>query len=142
MRAAKVVCSIAAWVLLLAASAANVSGARRTWLLQDEEDLFLRGCRGDRKCAVAKHAKLLDFRREHPDVYRNLTSGDINGMIRMGAVLLNGVTCSGHVVFLCGIGSSIGTGACSSFCRLLSSQSFKAAATVPVPPSARHYVQM
>ena len=100
MAAARVVGLIAAGMLLLAASAAHARGAHRDWLLQDEEDLFLRGCRGDRKCAVAKHAKLLDFRRDHPDVYRNLTSGDINGMIRMGAVLLHGVTCSGHVVFL------------------------------------------
>ena len=60
---------IAAGVLLLVAGAANASGTSREWLFQDEEDLFLRGCRLDRKCAVARHAKLLDFRRDHPEVY-------------------------------------------------------------------------
>ncbi len=75
-------------------------GKRHERLMAEEEALFLRGCGGDSKCAVAKHARLLDFRRDHPDVYSNLTSGAIDGMIRGGAVLLNGATCSGNVVFL------------------------------------------
>jgi hypothetical protein len=89
---------LAAAAVLLALGAA--CGKRHGWLVAEEEALFLRGCGGDSKCAVAKHAKLLDFRRDHPDVYRNLTSGAIDGMIRGGAVLLNGATCSGNVVFL------------------------------------------
>ena len=73
---------------------------RRASLLHEEENLFMRGCQDDRSCAGAKHAKLLAYREQHPDVYRNLTSGGINDMIRTGAVLLNGETCSGHVVFV------------------------------------------
>jgi hypothetical protein len=73
---------------------------RRASLLLEEERLFLRGCAGDRECAAAKHAKLQAYRQSHPDVYRNLTSGAVDGMIRNGAVLLNGETCSGHTVFL------------------------------------------
>ena len=63
---------IAAGVLLLVAGAASASEPSREWVFQDEEDLFLRGCRLDRKCAVARHAKLLDFRRDHPEVYRSV----------------------------------------------------------------------
>jgi hypothetical protein len=73
---------------------------RRASLLLEEERLFLRGCAGDRECAAAKHAKLQAYRESRPDVYRNLTSGAVDGMIRNGAVLLNGETCSGHTVFL------------------------------------------
>ena len=73
---------------------------RRASLLLDEERLFLRGCAGDRACAAKKHAKLQAFRESRPDVYRNLTSGAIDGMIRSGAVLLNGETCSGNAVFV------------------------------------------
>ena len=73
---------------------------RRAELLEKEQALFLRGCKGDLACAATKHKKLLDFREKHPSVYSNLTSGSIGDMIRSGAVLLDESTCSGHAVFL------------------------------------------
>jgi hypothetical protein len=79
---------------------ADGESAHRASLLLQEQDLFLRGCSGDRRCAAAKHAKLQAFREEHSEVYSNLTSGGIDSMIRSGAVLLKGSTCSGHSVLL------------------------------------------
>jgi len=87
-----------------AVAAAAAAAAPDAQLLSGEEDLFLRGCAAAgnvRACTAEKHARLLAYRAQHPEVYTNLTSGGIDAMIGSGAVMLDGLTCSGgHVVMV------------------------------------------
>jgi len=50
---------------------------------------------GKQGCVERVKNRILEFRRKNEHLYRNLTSGEAVNMIRSGAVLLNGETCSG-----------------------------------------------